>query len=97
MGLPSDKLAAHRDLRIVEARLFSSVKLCHRLLGGEAGGMVVVCQEAELLHIAERFREILGLDREFLLEFMLPDEPFSSFIAARVRGRFPIFERVLAR
>ena len=65
--------------------------------GGESGGMVLVCQEAELLHTAGRFRENLGLNREFLLEFMLPDEPFSSFIAAYVRGRFPVFERVFAR
>ena len=29
-----------------------------------------------------------------MLEFMLPDKPFSSFIAAYVKGRFPLFERV---
>ena len=32
-----------------------------------------------------------------MLEFMLPDKPFASFIAAYVKGRFPIFERVFGR
>ena len=32
-----------------------------------------------------------------MLEFMLPDKPFSSFIAAYVKGRFPMFERVFGR
>lgn len=32
-----------------------------------------------------------------MLEFMLPDKPFSSFISAYVRERFPLFERVFVR
>ena len=32
-----------------------------------------------------------------MLEFMLPDKPFSSFIAAYVKGRFPLFQQVFGR
>ena len=32
-----------------------------------------------------------------MLEFMLPDKPFSSFIAAYVKGRFPLFQQVFMR
>jgi hypothetical protein len=28
-----------------------------------------------------------------MLEFMLPDKPFSSFISAYVKDRFPLFQR----
>ena len=43
---------------------------------------------------------ISGLDDfdaklNIMLEFMLPDKPFSSFIRAYVMGRFPLLERVL--
>ena len=32
-----------------------------------------------------------------MLEFMLPDKPFSSFISTYIKGRFPLFERVFGR
>ena len=32
-----------------------------------------------------------------MLEFMLPDKPFSSFVAAYIKGRFPLFAHVFGR
>ena len=46
--------------------------------------------------LARRLIELDDFDAKvnIMLEFMLPDKPFSSFIAAYVRNRFPLFGRV---
>ena len=61
--------------------------------------------ESHLWNLRRRQRALLierinGLDDfdaklNIMLEFMLPDKPFSSFIRAYVMGRFPMLERVL--
>ena len=55
---------AGRYLRVVEDLRLGSIEVCHRLVGGEAGGVVIVGRVTELPHVAERFRENLGLDGE---------------------------------
>ena len=49
--------------------------------------------------LIERINRLDDFDAKvnIMLEFMLPDKPFSSFIAAYVKGRFPLFERVFGR
>lgn len=49
--------------------------------------------------LIERINRLDDFDAKvnIMLEFMLPDKPFASFITAYVRGRFPMFERVFGR
>lgn len=49
--------------------------------------------------LVERINGLDDFDAKvnIMLEFMLPDKPFSSFIAAYVKGRFPLFEQVFGR
>ncbi len=49
--------------------------------------------------LIERINELDDVDEKvnIMLEFMLPDKPFSSFVANYVRARFPLFEQVVGR
>ncbi len=61
--------------------------------------------ESHLWNLRRRQRALLierinGLDDfdaklSIMLEFMLPDKPFSSFIRAYVMGRFPLLGQIL--
>lgn len=49
--------------------------------------------------LIERINGLADFDAKvnIMLEFMLPDKPFSSFISAYIKGRFPLFEQVFGR
>ena len=53
----------------------------------------------QLALLIERIDGLDGFDAKvnIMLEFMRPDKPFSSFISAYVRERFPLFDQVFGR
>jgi uncharacterized protein (TIGR02646 family) len=49
--------------------------------------------------LIERINGLADFDAKvnIMLEFMLPDKPFSSFISAYINGRFPLIEQVFGQ
>ena len=76
-------------------RNISDIDLNDSNLGQNEKGHLWNLRMNQRVLLITRLNDIDDFDMRvnLMLEFMLPDKPFSSFISAYVKDRFPLFQR----